>query len=573
MSLIRKFQLIYSLMEGPDKRKLVVIGLLSMINGLFSVAGIASVLPFIGLISEPELLNTNGYILAFKEMTGLESYTGVVVAFGGISLFLVVIGNVMSAFDVLYGEMFGYRKAHVFSERLLRNYLHTDVLEFEKRKTADRAKEILSDIDRVIIHTLFSMFDLLSASLVAVCVIGLLLWVDWGVTLVVTGVLVGVNLLIHRFISTRLDGLGKEYATLQADLYGDVLDSLKLQKEIKLNGISDFFVKRYSRSFQRMVRNRIKHTVINTMPQYTLEVLAYGVILLLAIYFAVISDSGAEPITLIGMYAFAAYRLMPMVRDIFGSAEDIWFGSAILEDFVQAFEVREEERVKVPFTANESIGLSKVDFRFSSGSAFHLEALSLGFPVGKMSCIKGKTGCGKSTVLNLVAGLYRPANGTILADGNPIEAYVSKAWKRQIGLVPAVVNIIQASLWENIALGIAPDEIDQQKVREVSALVDLHSHIMGLENGYESVYGKDGLNFSSGQIQKVGLARALYREPSLLLLDESTDALDLKTERLVLDRLKGTAGMTILFVSHRPSVMDLSDKVVDLEDMLVQMQE
>lgn len=575
MPFIKKFRLIFSLMDISDRRKLVLIGLVSVANGLFSVAGIASILPFIGLVSEPNLLNTNEYIMAFKRMTGLESYSGVVLAFGGISLFLVVVGNFMSAFDVLYGELFGYRKEHVFSERLLRNYLHTDVLEFEKRKVSERAKEILSDVDRVIIRTLFAMFDLLSGAIVSVCVVGLLLWVNWSVTLVVTGALVGVNVLIHRYSSTRLDDLGKEFADLQTDLYGEVLDSLKLQKEIKLNGIAGFFTARYSSSFLRMTRNRVKHTIIDTMPKYILEVLTYGVILLIAIYFAVFSDSGAEPITLIGMYAFAAYRLMPTVRDVFGSAEDIWFGSAILEDFVKAFSNREEEagEGEAPPMFRESIGLSCLAFRFSPDSAFHLEALDLDFPVGKMSCIKGRTGCGKSTVLNLVAGLYPPSSGTIVADGIPVDAYGSKAWKRQIGFVPASINIMQASLNENIALGVPPEEIDRERVQAVSELVDLHSHVMGLANGYESVYGEDGLGFSSGQIQKLGLARALYRKPSLLLLDESTDAFDLKTERLVLDRLKKLEHTTILFVSHRPSIMDLADKVVDLDEVLPQTQE
>jgi ABC-type bacteriocin/lantibiotic exporter with double-glycine peptidase domain len=572
MLLLQKFKLILSLLDARDQRKLVLIGLVSVINGLFSVAGIASVLPFIGLLSEPELLDTNKYILMFKQITGLESYAAVVVAFGGVSLFLVVVGNLISAFDMLYGEKFGYEKEHVFSKRLLHNYLHTDVLEFEKRKTSERAKEILSDVDRVVVSTMFAMFDLLSDILVSVFVMGLLLWVDWGVTLVVITVLIGVNLLIHKFTSTRLEDLGKEFARLESDLYSDVLDSLKLQKEIKLNGISSFFVTHYSDSFLRMTRNRIKHTIIETIPEYMLEALAYGVILLTAIYFGVVSNSTSAPITLVGMYAFAAYRLMPMIGSIFSGAEGIWFGSAILEDFVKTFRIEEENEDEVAdaIVARESIGLSNMAFRYSPDSAFHLEALSLNFPVGKMSCIMGKTGCGKSTVLNLMAGLYQPAVGDILADGNRIDAYGSKAWKRQIGYVPATVNIIQASLNENIALGVPLEEIDRERVQAASELVDLHSHVLDLKKGYESVYGADGLSFSSGQIQKVGLARALYRNPALLLLDESTDAFDLKTERLVLDRLKGIEGMTILFVSHRPSIMDLADQVIDLEDVLVE---
>ena len=569
MPLVDKFLLILSLMDAADKRKLVLIGLVSMLNGLLSVAGIASILPFIGLISQPELMESNQYILLFKQLTGLETYGGVVAALGGCSLVLVLFGNLLSAFDGFYGQIFGFQKEHVLTKRLLENYLLTDVLEFEKKKSSERAKEILSEVDRVILDTLFSMFELFSGVLIAVSVMGLLLWVDWSVTLVVTGTLVGVHLLIHNFTSVRLDDLGKEYAALESDLYSDVLGALKLQKEIKLSGISGFFVTRYSNSFRRMVRNRIKHSVIDLLPQYMLEAMAYAVILSVAIYFAVFSNSGTAPITLVGMYAFAAYRLMPAVAGIFNSVEEIWFGSAILDNFVKAFSVKEEDEGSggVP-EASGSIELSDIAFRYSPDSAFHLEALNLEFPSGKMSCIMGRTGCGKSTILNLIAGLYAPAKGTIQVDGQPIDAYASHVWKRRIGFVPPSVNLMPASLYENIALGVAVDKIDADKVRAVSALVDLDSHIMDLKDGYDSVFGEDGLNFSSGQIQKVGIARALYRTPSLLLLDESTNAFDLKTESLVLERLKSIEGMTILFVSHRPSVMQQADLTIDLIDVL-----
>jgi ABC-type bacteriocin/lantibiotic exporter with double-glycine peptidase domain len=570
--LLDKFRLIFGLMNAKDRRQLVLIGFISVVNGLLSVIGIASILPFIGLISEPELLNSNEYIQAFTRITGITSYTGVVVAFGSISLFLVVVGNVLSAFDGWYGEVFGYKKERELSERLLHNYLHVDVLEFERKKSSERAKEILSDVDRVILDTVFSMFDLISGIIVSVFIVGLLLLVDWGVTLVVTTTLLGVYLIIHNFTGVRLDRLGKQYADLEADLYSDVLEALKLQKEIKLNGLSNYFVKRYSKSCGRMVRNRLKHSIISLMPQYAIEVAAYGVILLIAIYFALYSGPDTEPITLIGMYAFAAYRLMPSIADIFDSVENILFGSAILEDFVGSFEAMEQagDSSDAERGASESIALSNISFRYSPDSAFHLESLHLDFPVNVMTCIKGRTGCGKSTILHLVAGLYRPAAGAIHIDGEAIDVYGSRHWKSRIGFVPAAVNVMQASLYENIALGTPVADIDRQKVKAVSELVDLDAHIMGLRHGYESIYGADGLSFSSGQIQKIGLARALYRNPAVLLLDESTDALDLKTETLVLSRLNQIEGMTIIFVSHRPSVQEHAAKTIDLEEVLNQ---
>lgn len=569
MSLIHKFRLILSLMDASDKRRLVTILLLLIFNGLFSMVGVASVLPFIGLISQPELLESNRYILQFKQITGIESYAAVVLSFGGISLLLLVVGNLVSLFSLYYSKIFGHNKDSVLSERLLRNFLHLDVLEFEKKKSSERAKEIIADVERVILRTLFAMFEFLAGSFIVICIVGLLLFIDWKVMLVVACSLVGIRLLINRFTSTRLNDLGKEFAHLEAANYGDVLDALKLHKEIKLNGISGYFLDRFSCTFNSIVRNRLRYALTQLVPKYALETLTYAIVLLMAIYFAVFSGSGAETVTLVGIFAFSAYRLMPAVGNVFRSMEDIWYGSAILEDFVRFYEIQEEVEEPPPLNpVRDSIGLSNVSFRFSPNGAFHIESLNLDFPVGRMTCIKGRTGCGKSTILNLMAGLYQPSVGTVVADGDPVDAYASNAWKKQIGFVPPNVNIIQASLYENIALGLSLDGIDRQRARSVSALVDLDSHINALKDGYDSVYGEEGLSFSSGQIQKVGLARALYRNPSILLLDESTDAFDLETEKLVLDQLKEIEGLTIIFVSHRPSVCECADKVVDLEDLL-----
>jgi len=556
-------------MDPKDKRKLVFIAILSVINGLLGVVGIASILPFIGLISEPDLLTTNEHIQTFCRLTGIASYKGVVIAFGSISLFLMFTGNMLGVFEQWYSEVFGQNKERDLSERLLRNYLHTDVLLFEKRKNSERAKEIISDVDRVILDTLYSMFDLISGVITTIFIIALLLFVNWMVTLVVSVSLILIYLLIHASIRSRLDRLGREYADLEGDIYEHVLEALKLQKEIKLNRLSTYFVRRYSNSCGRLVHNRIQHSLISMIPQNALEIVAYGLILLIAIYFSVYSGPDTQPITLVGMYAFATYRLLPAVADIYDSVENIQFGSAILDDFIGAFDEPEKENTtKVPLVPSQSIGLSNVAFRYAAESPFHLNGLSLDFPIHQMTCIKGKTGCGKSTVLNLIAGLYAPDEGAMTVDGSPQQLYGSASWSQHIGFVPASVNIMRTSLYENIALGVFPEDIDRKRVSEVATMMELDEYIMSMKQGYESVYGENGLTFSSGQIQKIGLARALYAKPSILLLDESTDAFDLETENTVLSRLTALSDTTIIFVSHRPSVLEHASQVVDLEKVL-----
>lgn len=570
MQLLKKFRLIYGLMDQTDKRKLLLIFIVSMLNGVVSAAVVASVLPFVGLISDPGTFHSNEHIVKFCEIMEIDSYAGAVIAFGFLALLLLLLSNVISACDSWYGEVFGSKKELALSTRLLHNYLKIDALEFERKNSGERAKSILSDVERVIITTLFSMLDLVSEVIIALFVIALLLWVNWAVTLVVFAVLVAVHFLINMLVSPPLDRYGKQYAQLQATIYSHVLEALKLHKEIKLADIHPYFLNRYSGACNKMVRTSLMRSLISDIPAYLLELVAFSIILAVAIYFTLFNKGDTQPVTVIGVYAVAAYRLIPAIARIFNKIESIWYDTAILEDVAHALQPLAEVDL-AEGTRQElarSIVMQEIYFDFGESSPFHMEALNLEFPINRFTCIKGRTGCGKSTVLNLLSGLYKPISGQILADGVPVDAYRSKWWQSRIGLVPPVLNVINVSIYENVALGVEVHEINRERVREVCRMVDLDELVSGLPKGYESVYGEEGLTFSSGQVQKLGIARALYRKPAILLLDESTDAFDLKTESLVLDRLKAIDGMTIIFVSHRPSVMEHADHLIDLEEVL-----
>ena len=509
MHLLKKFRLIYDLMDSSDRRKLLLILLISMVNGLLSAASIASILPFVGLITEPEILHTNKYIIRFCELTGVTSYGGAVIAFGLMGLGLLIAGNVISACDNWYGEIFGSKMEQQLSTRLLRNYLGIDSLIFERRNSAERAKEILSDVKRVIIRTLFSMLDLISEMIISGFVVLLLLVVNWSVTLIVFGVLLVVHLLINKLISRFLERYGKRHAKLEASLFNHVLEALTLHKEIKLAGVSDYFVNRYFKTSGKMVRNSLKRSLVSDMPAYLLEIVVFSIILSLSIYFTLFSSGDTQPVTIIGMYAVAAYRLVPSLASIFDRIENIWYDTAILEDVSRSLVLMPEVKIQdgEAHRIDRRIILRDICFDFGESSPFRMDRLSLEFPINRFTCIKGRTGCGKSTVLNLLSGLYHPGAGAIIADryrgGWPIPP---PGGKSRIGLVPASVNVIRLSMYENIALGIEPDEIDRERVHEVCRLVELDDVIEGLPRRYETAYGDEGLCFSSGQIQKLGIA-------------------------------------------------------------------
>jgi ABC-type bacteriocin/lantibiotic exporter with double-glycine peptidase domain len=553
-------------MESKDKSRLLFISLISIANGIFSVIGIASILPFIGVISEPDLINTQPEIIAFKDFTGIESYRGIILTFGSVSFLLVLIGNIVNGLDIWIANLFGLLKEQQLSQRLLSIYLSADDQIFNRQKNAERAKYILADIDRVILDSLFAMLEMFSGVVVALFIFLLLIVVDPMATLVISAAILIIYFSVYGITSRRLDRLGKEYADLETDIYEEVLQALKLQREIKLAQKQSFFIGHYSQAFAKMVKNRLRFELISLVPQGVIEVVAYGSILMLAIYFSLAQQSNYSAITLIGMYAFATYRMMPAISDIFDSFEKIQFGSAILQRLVSEFDPEPAAPNDTLVSRWKTLTLENIGFTYHGQTQPVLNNINMNFIAGQFYCIAGQTGCGKSTLLNIIAGLYQTNSGNMKIDQKVTTLYHNIAWQTALGYVPTDVQLINGSLLENIMLCEEDEAVDLQRVEEIAQTVALDETLAELSKGYHTRLGDGNQNLSSGQMQKVGLARALYRKPRLLLLDESTDAFDLASEKRILDNLRQSfKTMTIIFVSHRPSVMSQADQVIDLQ--------
>ncbi len=572
-----KFKLIFSLMDHKDKRRLFWVFTSGLIAGILNVVGIASILPFISVISEPELIESNEYIKIFSEVTGIKSLFGIILSFGLISFVMILFGNIVNVYDIWLSAKFGFYKEKQLSKKLLSIYLDMNQLEFNNRKIAERVKNILTEIDRVIIDTLFEMMDLITGIVVATLVFSLLLFINVQAAIIITCVLIFAYLIIYIFTSDKLNKLGEEFTDIETDLYANVMETLKNHQEIKLSQKTQFFAKRYNSIFSKMIKNQIKLEFISLIPQQIIEITAFGSIIFLAIYFSVGDSSGFSVVAMLSMYAFAAYRLMPVIAEIFDSFEKIQFGSAILKRLIKDFNgevTPTNKNIKVDSQSKLSRMkiFKKLDMRdicFSYSNSNHIfSSLSISISANQFHCIVGKTGRGKSTLLNLIAGLYLNQSGEITVDGNKVQLYENSRWFEGLSYIPPNVQLIEGSVLENIALGERLEDIDREKVIKYSKLVDLNAHIITLAAGYNTIIGSEGTSLSSGQSQKIGIARALYQEPSLLLLDESTDALDITSERLVLEALKKIESLTIVFVSHRLSVKDFADSVIDLDQLL-----
>ena len=275
-------------------------------------------------------------------------------------------------------------------------------------------------------------------------------------------------------------------------------------------------------------------------------------------------------IPVIGVFAAAAFRIMPSVNRIIGQFQIIRYGMPIINKiYKEITQINFEENYlnisdeKILF--KDKIQLENVEYSYETRSQIVLSNITFEVPLYSQIGIVGESGSGKSTLVNLMLGLLKPNKGEVKVDGKNIQSNL-KSWQHQIGYVPQNIYLMDDTLKNNIALGEETEDIDDKLIKDAVKLSGLQNFISNLPNGLDTIVGERGAQISGGQLQRVGIARALYNKPKVLILDEATSSLDLDTEKNLMkeiEKLKGT--ITLIIISHRLSTISNCDKILKIK--------
>ena len=314
------------------------------------------------------------------------------------------------------------------------------------------------------------------------------------------------------------------------------------------------------------------------VPQFFVEVIAFGALLSVAMY-ALASDSAdvGALLPVLGLYALGALKLKPASNYIYSSVSKMKFGESAIDNiindlkcFVNDGEVilnNDHERL----TLKNGLIFDDISFFYPNCSKPALKNINIEIKANSSVGIIGTTGAGKSTFVDLILGLLQPTSGVISVDGKRIDHSNIRQWQNSIGYVPQNIFLADTSIASNIAFGIDEERIDMKQVELVAKMAQIHEFIATLDDGYNTEIGERGIRLSGGQRQRLGIARALYHNPDLLILDEATSALDSKTEAEVMKAVESLSGSkTIIMIAHRLSTVEKCDMIIKLENgMLV----
>lgn len=564
---------ILELLSPRERRTGAVVLALMILLALVETAGVASVMPFLAVLGNPELVETQPALAWAYERGGFASPNRFLLALGVGAFAVVAFGAVLRIVTTYWMNHWVQMRRYSIGVALLSTYLRQPYEFFLGRNSADLSKSILSEVDDLIDKVFQPGMYLLAYGLVGLVLIGFLVWIDPALAGIIAFVVGGAYALIYFAVRGILGRAGKGRVVANRDRFMATSEALGGIKDLKVLGREEAYLKRFRVPARRFSRYQALAKTLPQAPKYLVEAVGVGGVILLAVFLLGTGGDLGTILPVLGAYTFAGYRLLPAAQQIYAGFSTLRYGLPAVDDAWQ--ELRGPSRPPSPasreFSSDLDIGggihFDRVTFHYSGAGDPALDGMSLHIPSGTSLAFVGTTGAGKTTAVDLLLGLLSPTHGCIRLGDTPLSPGNIRDWQDNLGYVPQTIYLADASVAENIAFGIPEDEMDLHAVERAAKLAAIHDFIeTGLPNGYRTTVGERGVRLSGGQRQRLGIARALYHNPDVLVLDEATSALDTATEREIMraiDRLTGEK--TIIMIAHRMSTVVQCDQIAVLD--------
>ncbi len=566
-----------ALLSPREKRHLYLIffGLVCM--AMLEMAGIASILPFMAVVSNPGIVETNKWLNAVYVFFEFENITNFLFFLGVIALGFLFFSNGLKAMMSWLMVRFDNNLNYSLSRKLLAVYLNRPYPFFLNRNTAEMGKNILTEARVVITNVVSRGMKFLSGCVTTLFILGLLVLIDPILAIIIIIVLGGSYAVIYSLARAKLARISREQLEANKMKYKTAGEALSGIKDLKVLGREREFLDRFAIHALRHARNNIFSGVISQLPRYALEVVAFGGILLIVLYFLGANQEISRIVPLLALYAYAGYRILPALQEIFASVATVRSSLASLDllhrDLIEEKSQPdtelslEKQDILQPLPFCQKLDLRKVSFQYPGALDCALKDIDLSIRPNSTIGLVGSTGSGKTTMVDLILGLLKPISGKILVDGVEVNSDNLARWQCNLGYVPQHIYLCDDTVTRNIAFGVPDSEINMEQVLQSARIANLNEFIESdLPKGYETDIGERGIRLSGGQRQRIGIARALYRDPAVLIMDEATSALDGVTEQAVMEAIQTLSGKkTIILIAHRLTTVKDCDAIYQLE--------
>lgn len=547
----------------------------SLVAALLEVLSVAAIPLFITLLVDPATVKRQMQLYSpglFSRLINDTDELIMLVSAGMITFF--VVKNLFLALITLYQARFIANRQTALSTRLFLEFLHRPYKFHLTNNSVLLHRIVNTDAFSVFIGTVLPATQILTEGLVLLLVCLLLIYLNPTSSLAALGTMALLGWIFYRALRSRLGDLSRRQHKAGTEMNRWILQAFGGVKEVKLYGTEPFFAGAYRQHALEYSRNGAFMTASAQIPRFIMETLVMsgigGAVLIMAARGLPIH----EILPSLALFGVAALRLLPAVNRIIANASMIRFNSAGLDTVVKSLaenhlsnpdhKVAPTQQLRLNLT--KSFSAENICYEYPNAARSALNGISFEVKKGGIAGIVGPSGAGKSTLIDVILGLHPPSAGTVAVDGCDVRSMLD-TWQRSIGYVPQNIFMLDDTIRRNIAFGVPDDQIDDKLVWDCLRKARLDGFVQNLADGLETSINEDGSRLSGGQRQRLGIARALFRRPEVLILDEATSALDNQTEKEFGLALSGLTGeTTVILVAHRLNTVKRCDLLIHLQD-------
>ncbi|MBB6450427.1 ABC-type multidrug transport system fused ATPase/permease subunit [Geomicrobium halophilum] len=579
-------KMLYELFGKKEKKKFSLLFVLMVIGALFETAGVGLIVPFVGIITNPEQISENAFLSYVYTLFNFESTNAFLIFATLFLLVFYIIKNIYLTFFFYVQYKIIYNEQVKLSRRMLKAYLFKPYIFHLERNTAQLLRNVDQEVKKIFNQIVVSGFKVLTEITVMLSILTLLFFMAPLPTLLAVTLLGGGIIGFFAYFKNKIATLGQERQTALGRMIKWVNQAFGSTKEVKVLGKERFFVDSFTSESKTYARSMRFYKLMKEAPRMFVETVVVGTILFIVLIIMMQSQDLTTLISTVALFAMAAFRLMPSINRMVSAITDIRYNRPSLEVVYNDLMVEKVEENLEPLNREnkdkdqgieksgrlfkDQISMENVSFQYPNSNQYVIKNVSLSIPIGYSAAFIGPSGSGKTTLVDLMLGVLKPNDGVVKVDHTDIQNPDS-LWQKKIGYIPQNIYLVDDTIRRNVAFGVSQEKIDDDKVWESLRQAQLDEHVRELPKGLDTEVGERGTKLSGGQKQRIGIARALYGDPEVLFLDEATSALDHDTEKGIMRAIESLRGeKTIILIAHRLSTTRNCDVIFEMENGCIQ---
>lgn len=559
-------------LEKRQKIHLCILLIIIFGGAFVELLGVSGMMPIVNVAINPECINEKWYLAKIRDVMGFTNASQMLVFLAILLIMIYIIKNIYVTimYDLQYRLVFNNQKR--LAVKMLNCYMHQNYLFHVSKNVAELQRNVTADVNGFFTAVLNAL-QLVAEMSVCVCLIVYLITVDFVTTMIVAALIAAAGMIFTCIYRKVLVRKGERNRELNVQVTKWILQAFSGIKEIKVSNKEKFFVKNYADNYEQFSTLQRQQSMLRFIPRPFMESICIcGLLLTVIIKIQFGNTDIKEFVPILSAFAFAAFRMLPSFNRITGFIGGIMFDlpsiNAVYHDLVEIEALmkqqKEEETILTQVTLMDSIRMENISFHYPETEKLVLDNANLTIKKNQSVALIGSSGAGKTTAVDIILGLLEPQGGSVTVDGVDIRQEMS-SWHQSIGYIPQTIYLMDDTIRANIAFGIPQDDIDDSLIEQAMREAQLDQFVHSLPDGTDTIIGDRGVKLSGGQRQRIGIARALYRNPQVLILDEATSALDNETEKEVMEAIDGLHGQrTMIVIAHRLTTIRGCDEIYEV---------